>query len=148
MVRHGGLWLVDGRSGAEGALVAQGAYADEGRNQLWVGRASQWLSTSDFMGRGYRLTAGDPAAVRAVLDRVGAAGAISVALHHQLAFPHSRLLAAAVNTPAYSSTRSSFAAGDGDVLVANRRTTIAPNLAVLAADSGSAKVAKMTDALR
>jgi 4-amino-4-deoxy-L-arabinose transferase-like glycosyltransferase len=148
MTARGGLWLVDGESGAEGALIAQAAYADAGTNRLWVARASQWLSTSDFMGRGYRLTVTDPVAVRGVLDRIGAAGVTSVARRGQPAFAHSRLLLAAVETPAFRTTRQPFVTGAGKVLFATRRTAIAPNVALLATDSGSAKVAKMTNALR
>jgi len=148
MVRRGGLWLVDGRSGAEGALIAAGAYADAGRRRIWVERASQWLSTSDFMGRGYRLTASDPAAVRRVLDHVGAAGAVSVAVRNQMAFPHSRLLQAAVHNGDYLVAPQRFVRGDGQLLVAVRLRPITPNVALVAAASGSAKVATITGALR
>ena len=63
-VTHPGIWLVDGRAGDEGAVIAAMAYADEGRDTLWAARASQWLSTSDFMGNGYRLTVTDSAGAR------------------------------------------------------------------------------------
>lgn len=148
MSERGGVWLVDGRSGAEGALIAAAAYADDGRRRVWVARASQWLSTSDFMGRGYRLVAADPAAVRGILDRFGAAGAVSVALHDRMAFPHSHLLVGAVSNGDYAVARQRFATGDGQVLVARRRAPVTPNVALLAADLGSAKVATMTGALR
>ena len=87
MVQVGGLWLVDGRAGDEGALIASAAWADHGARAIWVTRASQWLSTSDFMGRGYRLTAADPAAARAVLARLGVKGVVSIAEHDRYAYP-------------------------------------------------------------
>ncbi|MEI2598333.1 hypothetical protein V8940_19355, partial [Acinetobacter pittii] len=60
MIDAPGIWLVDGRAGGEGAVIAAAAYADGGRRRIWVARASQWLSTSDFMGRDYSLTARSP----------------------------------------------------------------------------------------
>jgi 4-amino-4-deoxy-L-arabinose transferase-like glycosyltransferase len=147
MTQRGGLWLVDGRSGAEGAVIAAAAYADNGRRRVWVARASQWLSTSDFMGRGYRLTARTPAEARAVLDRLGAAGAVSVAIDGRLAYPHSRVLLAGLHDPAYAIVARRFRVGEGRVTLARRLLPITPNAALLAADPMSAKVGKMAGAL-
>ena len=93
MARHPGIWLIDGRAGGEGAVIAAAAYADGGARRIWAARASQWLSSSDFMGRGYRLSVHDPAEARAVLDRLGVTGTVSIAEHGQLAYPHSGIVA-------------------------------------------------------
>ncbi|MCC2976266.1 glycosyltransferase family 39 protein [Sphingomonas sp. PL-96] len=140
-----GIWLVDGRSGGEGAVIAAAAYADNGRRRVWVARASQWLSTSDFMGRDYRVTATSPAAARAVLDRLGVAGVVSVANHGRLAYPHSAILRAALADPAFSRATIRFRRGDGSSLVAIRRRPVEPNSDLLG--SGSANLEKMNAAL-
>lgn len=148
MVRHGGIWLVDGRAGGEGALIAAAAHADAGAKRLWVSRASQWLSSSDFMGRDYKLTAATPAAARAVLDRLGVAGTVSVAEKNDYAYPHSRVLDAAVHAGGYDLIQQRFAGGDGSVVVARRLDPVTPNLALIEQNSGSANVARMSGALR
>jgi 4-amino-4-deoxy-L-arabinose transferase-like glycosyltransferase len=148
MAREGGLWLVDGRAGGEGALIAAAAHADGEAKRIWVSRASQWLSTSDFMGNGYRLTAADPAAAGAVLDRIGAGGAVSVFEQNQYAYPHSRVLDRAARGGGYSLTRTRFAAGAGSVLVARRDLPVVPNLALIERNGGSTNVARMTVSLR
>ena len=148
MARDGGLWLVDARAGGEGALIAAAAYADAERRQLWVARASQWLSTSDFMGRDYRLTAPDPAAARGVLDRLGAGGVVSVAEGNAYAFPHSRILSAGVRGSDFLTATQPFETGTGTVLVARRWTAVRPNLALIQGNSGSANAARMSAALR
>lgn len=125
MVRTGGVWLVDARAGGEGAVIAAAAHADGGRRKVWAARASQLLSTSDFMGRGYRLTAADPAAARAVLDRLGANGAVVVAERGRLAYPHSRVLAGAVRGGGYALSLDRFAAGPGVTLLARRNAAVA-----------------------
>lgn len=148
MTREGGLWLVDGRAGGEGALIAEAAYADSGQKRLWVSRASQWLSSSDFMGRDYVLTAANPDAAREVLDRIGAVGVASIAEKNEPAYPHSSVLDRAVVAGGYTTTRSHFGTGLGSVLVARRDLAITPNLALIQQNSGSANVGKMTTALR
>ncbi len=60
MTKQGGIWLVDGRAGGEGAMIAAAAYADGGARRLWVSRASQWLSSSDFMGARLQADRNDP----------------------------------------------------------------------------------------
>lgn len=148
MTRQGGLWLVDGRAGGEGALIAAAAHADNGRKRIWVSRASQWLSTSDFMGRGYALTAKDPVAARATLDRIGAGGVVSVAEQNQFAYPHSRILDGALHGGDFDLAQSGFNTGYGSVTVARRLRPVQPNLALIARNGGSANVAKMEGALR
>ncbi|MBB5713982.1 glycosyltransferase family 39 protein [Sphingomonas aerophila] len=143
----GGLYLVDGRSGGEGALIAAAAHADNGRRRVWIARASQWLSQSDFMGRGYRLTVSNPAETRAVLDRLGAAGAVSIAVNGHLAYPHSRLLLEAIGVPSFEGIRQPFRLGSGKVILARRRTWVMPNVSLLASDPISAKAGKMARAL-
>jgi hypothetical protein len=147
MTDTGGIWLVDGRSGGEGALIAAAAHRDGEQRRVWVARASQWLSSSDFMGRGYRLTAADPAAARAVLDRLGAAGIVSVAERGRLAYPHSSVLLGAVDHPAYRGSADSFRTGPGDVRIARRMAPIRPNATLLERGGASAKVGKMAGAL-
>jgi 4-amino-4-deoxy-L-arabinose transferase-like glycosyltransferase len=140
-----GIWLVDGRSGGEGAVIAAAAYADDGRKRVWVARASQWLSTSDFMGRNYRVTATSPAAARQVLDRLGVAGVVSVADHGRLAYPHSAVLRAAVTDRAFAQETIRFRRGPGSTLIAVRRNPIKAKVELLG--SGSANLAKMDAAL-
>ncbi len=148
MVREGGLWLVDGRAGGEGALIAEAAWADNGAKRVWISRASQWLSTSDFMGRGYVLTARYPEAARGVLDRIGAGGVASIAEKREPAYPHSVVLNRAVNAGGYTVGLKTFVAGDGSVLLARRDLPVTPNIALIRQNSGSANVAKMSGALR
>lgn len=148
MARDGGLWLVDARSGGEGAIIAAAAHADGGTKRLWVARASQWLSTSDFLGNGYALTAKNPAEARAVLDRIGAGGVVSIAERNAYAWPHSRILYQGVRGGDFLGARQSFAAGAGSLFVARRWTTVQPNLTLISANSGSANVGKMKAALR
>lgn len=147
MADAGGLWLVDGRAGGEGALIAAAAHADRGAMRVWVGRASQWLSTSDFMGQDYRLTADTPDQVRSILDRLGTSGVISAAEKNALAFPHSRLLRQAVVSEGYATSGRPFARGDGTMLVARRLARVAPNLPLIERNSGSANVGRMSAAL-
>lgn len=147
MVEAGGLWLVDGKAGGEGAVIAAAAYADRGQRRVWVARASQWLSTSDFMGRGYRLAAADPAAARAVLDRLGASGAVVIADRDRLAYPHSRILAGAVREGGYRLAGERFAAGRGSTVLARREGPVTAHPELLAAGSGSANIGKIGAAL-
>ncbi|MCW3836807.1 glycosyltransferase family 39 protein [Sphingomonas canadensis] len=146
MVRTGGLWMVDGRAGGEGALIAAAAHADGGARKLWVVRASQWLSASDFLGRDYRLTAATPMEARTVLDRIGAAGVASVYERDQYAYPHSRVLRGAAG-PGFARAQPRFARGSGSVLVAARTAPVVPNLPLIEQNMGSANAAKMREAL-
>jgi len=147
MIRTGGLWLVDGRAGDEGALIAEVAWSDSEAKSIWVSRASQWLSSSDFMGRGYSLVAHDPAEARAVLDRLGAVGVVSVFEGNRHAYPHSRILHLAARN-GYTTTNSDFPSKGGWVFVARRDLPVTPNIALIEQNSGSANVAKMNAALK
>jgi len=144
MVDTPGLWLVDGRAGGEGAVIAAAAYADRGRRRIWVARASQWLSTSDFMGRGYVLTARTPGKAAATLDRLGIRGVVVVGERRRLAYPHSVVLTQAVEAPQYLQRRARFAIGPGATLVAVRSAPITPRPDLLATGSGSHNFAAMT----
>ncbi len=146
MVDRPGLWLVDGRAGGEGAVIAAAAYADRGHRRIWVARASQWLSTSDFMGRGYVLTARTPSEAGATLDRLGIRGVVVVGERMRLAYPHSLVLTKAVETPAYRWYRPRFATGDGATLTAVRNVPVIPRPDLLASGSGSHNFAAMTGA--
>lgn len=147
IVAKGGLYLVDGRSGGEGALIAAAAHADDGHRRVWIARASQWLSQSDFMGRGYRLTVRNPAETRAVLDHLGAAGAVSIAVNGHLAYPHSRLLLQATDVQSYQRVRQPFQTGSGEAILARRNSPVTPNVSLLESDPISAKAGKMARAL-
>jgi hypothetical protein len=147
MVQVGGVWMVDGRAGDEGALIASAAWADEGGKRIWVTRASQWLSTSDFMGRGYKLSAADPAAAAAVLDKLGVGGVVSIAEHHRYAYPHSAILYRAVANPRYAVVAPPFKTGEGRWMRAIRIGKVEANLARIKANGASANVAKMKGTL-
>lgn len=148
MAREGGLWLVDGRAGGEGALIAEAAYADHEARRVWVSRASQWLSSSDFMGRGYVLTARTPEAAREVLAGIGVRGVASIAEKGRFAYPHSIVLNRAVNAGGFSVSQRKFEGGAGTLTIARRELPITPNLTLIRQNGGSANVAKMTTALR
>lgn len=139
--RHPGIWLIDGRAGDEGAVIAAMAYADDGRMTLWAARASQWLSTSDFMGNDYRLTVTDPAGARGVFDRLGVVGTVSIERTHRPAYPHSVLLQAATRAPDFGVARREFARGDGAFVVAVRAAPALPHPERLA--GASANIAAM-----
>jgi hypothetical protein len=141
-----GIWLVDGRAGGEGAVIAEAAYVDDGHRTIWAARASQWLSTSDFMGRGYQLRVHSPGEARGVLDRLGVRGVVSIAEKGQLAYPHSELLRQATEMPGFVQTDQRFAGGPGSALVAIRTTPVSPHPALLASGSGSADLASMNKA--
>lgn len=148
MARAPGIWLVDGKAGSEGAVIAAGAWADAGRRDIWIARASQWLSTSDFMGRDYALSVHSPAKAGAVLDRLGVRGAVSVVDWRGLAYPHSAYLRAALRPPGYALSPSRFVVAPGSVLTAIRAAPIRPRPDLLAAGIPSHDVAAMTGALR
>lgn len=122
-----GLWMVDGRATGEGGVIASAAYRDGGAMQSWTLRATQWLSSSDFMGRGYVQTIRDPAEVRALLDRLGVVGVISVREHHKPAYPHSSLLTRSIDRQAFTVEKHGFLRGDGHYLIAVRRGAIVPH---------------------
>lgn len=147
MIRTGGLWLVDGRAGDEGALIAEAAWSDGETKAIWVSRASQWLSTSDFMGRDYRLIAHDPAEARAVLDKLGAVGVVQVFERNHYAYPHSAILHRAAQA-GYTTTNSDFPSKGGWTFTARRDLAVTPNIALIEQNSGSANVAKMNAKLR
>lgn len=147
MIRAGGLWLADGRAGDEGALIAETAWSDGEAKAVWVSRASQWLSTSDFMGRDYVLTARTPAEARAVLDRLGAVGVVQVFEKDRYAYPHSRVLLHAAQA-GYTTMRADFPSQDGWAFTARRDLPVTPNVALIEQNSGSANVAKMNAKLK
>lgn len=139
-----GIWLVDGRAGGEGAVIAEAAYVDRGRRAIWAARASQWLSSSDFMGRGYTLSIHSPAEARAVLDRLGVRGVVSIAEKSQLAYPHSALLRAAAAPPVFAVRVQPFRRGAGSSLVATRSGPVSAHPDLLTAGSASADAAAMS----
>lgn len=120
-----GIWMIDGRAGGEGAIIAEAAYQDRGRHALWTARASQWLSGSDFMGRGYHLIARTPGEAMAILDRIGMTGAVIVRDRARDAYPHSAILRHAVTGGGFRVVRQRYPQGDGEVVVAVRHDPIA-----------------------
>ncbi|MES2452649.1 MAG: glycosyltransferase family 39 protein [Pseudomonadota bacterium] len=144
MVNRPGVWLVDGRAGGEGAVIAAAAYADGGRRRIWVARASQWLSTSDFMGRGYALTVRSPSGASAILDRLGVSGVVLVGERSKLAYPHSVVLQEALRRSAFHGNIRPFAAGHGAVLVVVRDTPVLARPDLFAGGSGSRNFSMMT----
>lgn len=148
IVGRGGLWLVDARAGGEGAIIASVAYADDRHHTTWIARASQWLSSSDFMGRDYRLLTKRPEEAKAVMDRIGAAGAVSIADRNRYAYPHSPVLTRAVQNAEFVTGHRPFATGSGTVLLAQRIAPVRPNIALVSRNGGSANVGKMNAMLR
>ncbi len=94
----GQAWLIDGSSGAEGSFIVEMAVRDPGLTGYAV-RASQLLSKSDFMGRGYALRFRDPAAVLAEMARLGIGGVALVRARGRAAYPHGDLLRDALTAP-------------------------------------------------
>lgn len=121
------IWMVDGRAGGEGAIIAQVAHRDGGTRATWVARASQWLAGSDFMGRGYHVIARTPDAARAILDRIGVSGVVIVRDRMQDPYPHSAILLRAVRQGGYIVTHHRFARGPGEVIVARRDGAALPH---------------------
>lgn len=93
------VWIIDGSSGAEGALIAELAVRDPALRHYAV-RASKLLAASDFMGTRYALKYLQPQQVLDELVRLGARYVVLVRLDHQPPFPHSAQLAAALQLPA------------------------------------------------
>lgn len=120
----GGVWMVDGRPGDEGGLIAAAAYLDGGRRRPWVLRASQWLSASDFMGRGYRLITPDPASALSLLNRLGVAGVITFHADDRFAYPHSRILMQAVDHADFVTLRGPFKDASGEATRSLRKAVL------------------------
>jgi len=92
------VWIIDGTSGAEGALIAELAVRDPALRHYAV-RASKLLAASDFMGTRYALKYRHPQQVLDELSRLGARYVVLVRLGHETPFPHSAQLAAALQLP-------------------------------------------------
>jgi hypothetical protein len=93
------VWIIDGSSGAEGALIAELAVRDPALRHYAV-RASKLLASSDFMGTRYALTYQHTQQVLDQLLRLGARYVVLVRLDHVAPFPHSLQLSAALQLPA------------------------------------------------
>jgi hypothetical protein len=92
------IWIIDGSSGAEGALIAHLAVQDPALRHYAV-RASKLLAASDFMGARYELKYQDPRPVLDELLRLGAQYVVLVRLDNVAPFPHSAQLSAALQLP-------------------------------------------------
>lgn len=92
------IWIIDGSSGAEGALIAELAVRDPELRHYAV-RASKLLAASDFMGTRYALKYQYPQQVLDELLRLGARYVVLVRLDHAAPFPHSAQLSAALRLP-------------------------------------------------
>jgi len=129
------LWLIDGSSGAEGALIAEVAMRDPARS-AYILRSSKLLTESDFMGRSYRLN-GDDRAVLDKLDRLGVAGIVTVRQQGVDPLPHSVQLARALAGSQYAVTaRLPHRNRPGITTVYRRPAPVAPDLALLGEISG------------
>lgn len=91
-------WLIDGTSGAEGSFIVEMAVRDPDLTDYAV-RASQILSKSDFMGRGYAQRFRNSAALLAELGRLGIGGVALVRVDGRAAYPHGDLLRSALAEP-------------------------------------------------
>jgi hypothetical protein len=83
------LTVIDGRSGAEGAFIAQMAVHDAGLHG-YVIRASKLLADSNFMGSSYTLKFQRPQQVVAELHRLGVQHIVIVREDGADAYPHSK----------------------------------------------------------
>ena len=83
------LTVIDGRSGAEGAFIAQMAVHDAGLHG-YVVRASKLLADSNFMGSNYTLKFQSPQQVVAELHRLGVQHIVIVRENGTDAYPHSK----------------------------------------------------------
>ena len=135
---HPGLWMTDGRATGEGGVIAAVAWGDREAHRTWLLRASQYLSHTDFMGNGYALSVHSPAEVRALLDRLGVVGVVSIREHHQHAYPHGPLLAGAV-AQGFTSERHPFLRREGDYVVSVRIKPIVAHPELLEAKSDNVR---------
>lgn len=96
----GGVVVIDGSPGAEGALTAEVVLRDLGRKS-YVVRSSQLLAKSDFMGKRYALRVDTPEAVLSLLNDISSSAVVVVEgpliKPH---FVHSALLLSALQHPA------------------------------------------------
>ena len=92
------VWVIDGSSGAEGAVIAHLAVHDPALRHYAV-RASKLLAASDFMGARYELKYTDAHAVLDELMRLGVQYVVLVRLNNEAPFPHSAQLSAAMQLP-------------------------------------------------
>lgn len=83
------LTVIDGRSAAEGAFIAQMAVHDAGLHG-YVVRASKLLADSNFMGSSYTLKFQRPQQVVAELHRLGVQHIVIVRENGADAYPHSK----------------------------------------------------------
>lgn len=145
-VSAGQAWVVDGSSGAEGSFIVETAIRDPGLTGYAV-RASQMLSGSDFMGRGYALKTRDPAAVLAELKRLGIGGVALVRIDGRAAYPHGDLLRRALTAPGSGFVRvAAFSHGNRPGITEVFRTTTSrpANAAALDALGTPAKAKALT----
>lgn len=92
--------VIDGNSGAEGALTSEVAIRDHGR-KIYVVRSSKLLANSDFMGKKYALRVNTPEAVLSLLDDISSSAVVVTEgpfIEPRLA--HSDLLLSALQHPA------------------------------------------------
>lgn len=97
-------WLVSSDPRGEGAVIAAAALAarDRVHGGRQVLRASQWLSSSDWMGRNYQLKTADSGSVLALLEKQGVALVLlDDSQPEQRQAPHHELLSAAMESGAW-----------------------------------------------
>lgn len=91
------LTVIDGRSGVEGAFIAQMAVHDTGL-QGYVVRSSKLLADSNFMGSSYTLKFRSAQQVVAELHRLGIQRIVIVRENDADAYPHSKQMREALAT--------------------------------------------------
>jgi hypothetical protein len=91
--------VIDGSPGAEGALTAEVALRDLGR-QSYIVRSSELLAKSDFLGKRYALRVDTPKAVLGLLDDISSNAVVIVeGPFIKPHFVHSDLLMSALQHP-------------------------------------------------
>ncbi len=83
--------VIDGSSGAEGALIAEVAVRDSARSN-YVVRASKLLSRSNYLGGDYELLAATPAAAAAALRELGVGAVVLERRPGMAPYPHGVIL--------------------------------------------------------
>ena len=121
-----GLWMIDGRGTGEGGVIATAAYRDDGAMRSWMLRSSQWLARSNFMGSDYVALVHSPADTRAILDRLGVVGVVSILERDKFGYPHSPLLVGSF-AEGFIVERHRFRSGHGHYLIAIRRGAVTPH---------------------
>ena len=145
-VASGGITVVDGSAGYEGAVIAAAAVRDPQLRSYMV-RSSKMLADSNFMGSTYNLKFAGSVGVLAELARLGVQNVVLVRARDLPAYPHSeQLLAALSQAGSGYHLRARIAhrgrAGSTDIYQAD--TVLTPNIAAIRSMGLPAKAAPLT----